>query len=71
MRFTAKCRSRGGTKNYKPWLKLNEHRLSVGLVLHEFAHVIQYMTLKGSQPHGIEFVRILDNLVSEYFMHQV
>ena len=37
-------------------------RLRIGLVLHEFAHVLDLTNIGWSAPHGPRFVRILDEL---------
>lgn len=74
-RWTAqeKIRARGGKHNGRPWIKLNLTRLTVGITLHEYAHVLQYMKFNRSEikPHGKEFRLILDSLVLEYFTNQL
>ena len=73
VKFTTKTKSKGGKVKGECWLKLNLTRLTVGLVLHEYSHVLQYQRFSNSEidPHGQQFVDILDCLVMEYFTNQL
>lgn len=68
---TRKCR--GGVKMGNGYIKLNVNQLTVGIVLHEMAHVLQYLKFKmfDVKPHGSEFVMLFDQLLREYFSNQL
>jgi hypothetical protein len=73
IRWTTKCRARGGRRYGCGYLKFNTTRLTVGQVLHEMAHVLQFMKPEfcQSKPHGREFVMLFDILLGEYYSNQL
>lgn len=71
VRWTSKCRARGGRKYGCGYIKLNTNYLTIGQVLHEMAHVIQFNNFRNFKPHGKEFIQIFDLLLIEFYSGQL
>lgn len=69
--IAGRFKGRGGKKKGRPFVQLPTEAgsgvgyLRVGLVLHEFAHVIRETSANPGMPHGREFVATLDKLLVE------
>lgn len=60
--------ARGKARYNKIWLPSEGMKLRVGLILHEFSHVLhQSQGIEGSA-HGPEFTRILDTLLKNWYL---